>query len=47
MLYTEEKKRKDGKNFVNNIVKNRELQRLDHKGQKIAITEYSLDHWWA
>jgi len=29
------------------VKQHREEQNLEKKGKKIAITSYSLDHWWA
>ena len=33
--------------YVKKIVESRKTNRVDEKTQKIAITEYSLDHWRA
>ena len=37
----------DFNDYVQIVIDNREKQRLDNKGKKIAITEYSLDNWFA
>jgi hypothetical protein len=41
------RKGKEAKWYVRMVVGAREAQRLDQKGQKIAVSDYALDHWFA